>query len=374
MASWQRKHGKYVFVYTRKHGKQSALARKLTRHLDLQDDSQIQAWVTAWSVLNESDAQVPDDAAKTKLLTNVEQFVAHLKNIQRSPKTVWEHRSCLLRFVVPFFTERKPPLFDVNTWPSASIRFQDYLKRQNVTQSNRIKATTALKQFYGYLQDEGIVNSQFSLRIRNPPRPFKSTPLIRTVSPQDILEFARTCQDRESKLMALIGYFFSLRPYELFSLRRCDFSAGTTVTVLECSRVFRDSGLFDKLVVNIARQRVATGGFTSPKCHSKGLVCCFNEDAARQIVGILNSYPANELLFKRLPDTSIKQWKRSGIENIQLKDLRRSSLYHLGHYSSLSLVALKNHARHRYVSTTELYTRRPEELNVDPEPELNLGI
>ncbi len=56
-----------------------------------------------------------------------------------------------------------------------------------------------------------------------------------------------------------------------------------------------------------------------------------------------------------------KMWKKAGINKITLKDLRRASLYWLGHYSELNFVDLKNHARHSQPSTTPLYVRRPEE-------------
>ena len=63
-----------------------------------------------------------------------------------------------------------------------------------------------------------------------------------------------------------------------------------------------------------------------------------------------------------------------GYPGMTLKDLRRASLYWLGHYSSVDLVALKNHARHRNVETTSLYTRRPLEdvSDLGGDGELNL--
>jgi integrase len=62
-----------------------------------------------------------------------------------------------------------------------------------------------------------------------------------------------------------------------------------------------------------------------------------------------------------------KQWTAatSGteVDGITLKDLRRASLYHLGHHTAFSgeLTLLMKHARHKEPQTTMLYLRRPDE-------------
>ncbi len=44
-----------------------------------------------------------------------------------------------------------------------------------------------------------------------------------------------------------------------------------------------------------------------------------------------------------------------------MKDLRRASIYWLGHHTNIGIIELKSHARHKRVDTTALYLRRPEE-------------
>jgi hypothetical protein len=61
------------------------------------------------------------------------------------------------------------------------------------------------------------------------------------------------------------------------------------------------------------------------------------------------------------PERWIKLWSKSGIKDIALKDLRRASLYWLGHYTNITLVGLQSHARHADPKTTALYYRRPDE-------------
>ena len=54
-----------------------------------------------------------------------------------------------------------------------------------------------------------------------------------------------------------------------------------------------------------------------------------------------------------------------------MKDLRRASLYWLGHHTQLGLIELKSHARHSKSDTTLLYLRRPNE-ELDEVDDLNL--
>lgn len=221
----------------------------------------------------------------------------------------------------------------------------------------------ALRFFYRYLEEEGIVYTGNALRVRCPPRAIKDTPLRRVISPGEVLSFARTA-DPEIALMAVIGYFFSLRTFELMALRPTDFVAGSSAGALECCRVMRRFGLFDRLAVRIHRQRGGDGQFREPKRSSFGYVACFNNAAAEWLVPRLNERTRLELLFPCHTDVNIAHWRRYGIPGVTIKDLRRASIYHLGHHASVELIALKGHARHRFATTTELYLRRPVECPV----------
>lgn len=106
--------------------------------------------------------------------------------------------------------------------------------------------------------------------------------------------------------------------------------------------------------------------------NSVGWVACFDEKAARELVKLLVGKPFDQPLFEHGLFWYIKLWKRGGFPNTVTKDMRRASLYHLGHYSDLPVVALKNHARHQNMETTMLYTRRPEELSDNDRGHLDL--
>lgn len=173
-------------------------------------------------------------------------------------------------------------------------------------------------------------------------------------------------------MMALLGFFFSLRTQELFALRPMDFRAGSQASFLECCKVMGRFKLFSKFAVHVHRQRKKNGEFNHPKSYSNGWFSCFHEQGAKEIVKRLKVIEDKEqLIFDHLPDWNIKLWKRKGIPNITLKDLRRASLYWLGHQNDIDLVALKHHARHSKVDTTMLYLRRPGE-EVDGGFELDL--
>lgn len=168
--------------------------------------------------------------------------------------------------------------------------------------------------------------------------------------------------DREIKLLSLIGYFFSLRPQEVFALKPSDFKAGSEVKLLECSQAMTRSNLYDRFVVHIERQRTNRSELTTPKAGSKGWVSCFDKAGAKEIVSLLNKGSSpEEPIFKLNNRELYKRWRKFGIKGVTLKDLRRASLYWLGHHASMEPMLLKQHARHNLLETTMLYMRRPDE-------------
>jgi hypothetical protein len=131
--------------------------------------------------------------------------------------------------------------------------------------------------------------------------------------------------------------------------------------------------LFNRLLVKITKQRSpALSGPAKPKAGSRGWVACFDRDAAIEIVKHLNRFPNAGPIFNFGNDWYFKRWRREGYPGLSLKDLRRASLYWLGHYTSLEISALKNHARHKSIMTTALYTRRPFEEIVSRSGTLDL--
>jgi hypothetical protein len=126
--------------------------------------------------------------------------------------------------------------------------------------------------------------------------------------------------------------------------------------------VFKKAKLFDRLAVRVERQRHGHDEY-DPKADNIGWVACFDAKAAKEIVKL-----AQTVEFKYRMDSYQRRWKHLKL-GFTLKDLRRASLYWLGHHSKLSVVELRNHARHSSLETTSLYVRRPD---TDAERGLNL--
>ena len=105
------------------------------------------------------------------------------------------------------------------------------------------------------------------------------------------------------------------------------------------------------------------GNETRAKAGSEGCVSCFDARAAQFIAEFVNGIEAQDdkLFPEFLPGCHAKRWAKNGIAGFTLKDLRRASLYHLGHYTEFGIQELANHARHANIETTRLYIRRPSE-------------
>jgi hypothetical protein len=163
--------------------------------------------------------------------------------------------------------------------------------------------------------------------------------------------------------MALLGYFFSLRPMEVFAVKKEQFRAGTKAAELECGKVLTQYGLFGRLAIYMEHARAQDGTEKKLKTKdSKGWVGCFSEPAARLLLDLIQDEEPGALLFREWkPDWYLKIWAAHGIPNTVLKDMRRGSLYWLGHHIGMQPLHLKHHARHARFDTTLLYLRRPDE-------------
>lgn len=355
MAHWQRRKSGLVYVYTFRDGKQVALPRDQTRHLDGEPDTNIQYWVDNWSAANEgTEPRRGGELTDVELLRLLQQFETYSLTV-RAQKTVAEHCGNLRRYVLPFFASEE---VEPNHWPFRSIRLITHLTEQGLQPRHINACNIALRKFWKYLTEEGI--AQGDLRLRGAGRRPEATPLRYTITPQQVL--SHVYGTPELRFIALVGFFFSLRPEEITAIRPGDLRAGSTASALECCRVMRTYKHFDRLAVYVSRQiSQAERRPKSPKSGSKGFVACFSEKAAREIVQYARGRPVGEPILTHTIDWYYHLWRRSGFPDATIKDMRRASLYWLGHDGGLDYAALKNHARHRNPMTTALYLRRPEE-------------
>lgn len=386
MATWDynvSKGKRYVRVRARgEDGKIRPLPRSLIAHLDGQPEHNIDAWVKTYELTVEARMPGVHQVSDPELNILFERFDRYVR-ARKDASTCDGYRKALLDRIFPFLLDRPEPLLSPVQWPMAAPKLLEYLEGKKVSVENILRTNTAWRMFWEWLIEEGVLPPSLpDLRLRRPVRPTKTTPLKFTLNPDQVLEWCKKCLDPEVKIMALMGYFCSLRPYETFGLTKSVFAAGKTAQDLECCKTMAQMQLYDRLAVYVARNRRArktrkeTEKFKKPKTSaSKAWVACFNEDAAKEIVKLVNSFPKElDTFFQYAPRKCQEKWKEGGMPGYTLKDLRRASAYWLGHNTEFSKhpILFQKHTRHKKMDTALLYLRRPEETTA-PDDMLDLG-
>ena len=373
---WHRDKNGRVWFYVHRDGKQYKVPRAQTRHLDSEPDHNVETERRLYALKHETTPQW-ETLTDQDTLALVDAFCAYLQTRKKSPKTIRHHRYNLTHYCLPFLVQ-KEGLNEPHLWPRKSVRLLEHLEMAAVGAHTINKCNVSLRVFWTWLLEEGRVTGP--LLLRNVVMGQQQTPLSFTVTPENIL--GHVYKSEACRLLALLGYFFSLRPQELVALRPCDFLAGSRAAELEPCKVMKQYGLYDRLAVHVHRQRVSHN-FAPPKSNSAGWVACFSHPGAVEIVKVLRDLAPEELIFPKRIEHWYRAWAKPsketeqsrddyGYPGLTLKDLRRASLYWLGNHTSISFTALKNHARHADPSTTALYVRRPGEEALAQGGPLNL--
>jgi len=357
MAGWQRTPAGKVSVYYYMNGKQKKLPRAETTHLDNEPDHNIEYWITNWELSHQVRRVPTVRLSDTEVIKLLDRFCKYMQSRGKDERTIRGYRNGLLAYTLPFFVEielLRSPSF----WPSRSIKLLAHMETTLGLGPRTINTyNVALRRFWHWMTEEGIVDQP--LRLRNAIVGGSKTPLKFTITPKDVLD--HVYGSPKIRLIALIGFFFSLRSQELAAICPSDFKGGSKVTGLECCKVMAKAKLYSRFAAKITKQKSGKN-IKGPKNNSTGWVACFDERAAREIVELLRDLPPTEPIWTTRPDWLYKVWGREGFPGITIKDLRRASIYWLGHYGGMDFTALKNHARHSDPSTTALYVRRPDDL------------
>lgn len=362
MASWYRKYGKYVtIVYTDAAGKERHLSRRLYKHLDNRPDADIDMWMEQWERLNSAQAHRPDTIGTTPEQERaIAAYMSHLQHDkERAPNTLANYRRWL-KWAISYFGGEP-----FQHWPKRSRDYGRWLMdERSVSPEETLSANRALKNFWAWLDDEELLGEDVpQLKVRGGKKKWKATPLQSLIYPEDVLGWAERLE-QPMALIVLLQYFFSLRPQETFALHKKHFTAGDEAAGMECGKQMKGYGLYDRLSVYIHRQKTEDGSITPPKDWSVGNVACFDKHAARAIVGMLSAYPDEGELFPKKPNRYYNMWRDAraplGV-TASLKDLRRASLYWLGHYKPFTAITLQKHSRHESIESLEYYLRRPGE-------------
>lgn len=357
---FQRKPGKKqdrVCVYYFKDNKQIALPRKLTKHLDGKEDWEVNDWIRWYEAVNSFNSPnvYADLGAFEKTL---DKFLKHLEHQRLNKGTIKIYMRCL-RLALPHFI--KEPNLDV--WYLKTGSLYDHLISLAISGDHHNRINQSFSVFYKWLQLQGLIKHRHGLMLMNRPSERSKTPLKRILTPDEVLIWVKAQTVSELKFMALAGYFLSLRTGETFGARKSDFAAGSKARMFEASKVLTKAGMPCSLVYNVQNCRRADGSkYTPTELKRGGIVGCFNAKAANLLVNLINESRNDYIIHAFNPEYWSKRWRKDGITGITLKDLRRASLYWLGHYTEITLVGLQNHARHTDPKTTALYYRRPDEV------------
>jgi hypothetical protein len=342
-------------VYYSKDGKQIPVPRKLTKHLDGKDDWEIEDWIRWYEAVNNIDSRRVF-AELGEFERTLDRFLKHLELQKLNKGTIRIYTNCL-RLALPYFMTEP----NLDAWYLLTGGLYDHLASLAISAEQHNRTNQSFGVFYRWLQLQGLVRHRHGLMLMNRPSERSKTPLKRVLLPDEVLAWAKAQTSPEMKFMALAGYFLSLRTGETFGARKSDFVAGSRAKLLEASRVLAKAGMPCSLALNVQNCRRADGSSYKPtELKRGGIVGCFDQTAAKTLIEVVNTAQDN-LIVQGKPERWIKLWSKQGIKGIALKDLRRASLYWLGHYTDITLVGLQSHARHTDPKTTALYYRRPEE-------------
>lgn len=365
MSFWRRRNNK-VYVYTHISGKDKQVPRSVTHHLDCCTDYSIDAWI------KEYDGTPDIPVIPANLFNLLEEYLTYMRDVRcQDYTTIMTHKSVLTKLVFEFFLDQGKP--EPRDWPDVSIKLLPWLLARGCSNNQVIKCNAALRKFWRYHRRHKNIPIPFDIDLDFPHQEAKETPLKRLLTPDDILTFIKPNTPTDVKLMALLGYFCSLRPQETLGLTVKDFHAGADAGVKECCKTMAAIGMYNRLAVYVGKQKTHKGDRAKVKAMSKGWVACFDRRAAEMIVPLINDMGDDDALFKYTANQGFAKWKKYGIDGVTLKDLRRASLYYLGHYTPITYVMLRHHARHRDERTTWLYMRRREE-GPENQPRKKLAI
>lgn len=216
------------------------------------------------------------------------------------------------------------------------------------------------RRFSEYLVGKKIIPQAWTIPVPSEGKA-STSPLPREITPNEVFEYVDSTKNITLKLLALLGYFGSLRPGETFALKRSDFFTGDqAIQLSKTQSKLRKYGIGSRMIVHINKQLRKGKTVGKPKTTASiNYVAIWDSEAAKRIAKIVKE--ADEDLFTMARDSLFRLWKNVGTPKlgVTLHDLRRASGLYLGRTIELSLTVLQDHMRHTKLTTTELYMRRP---------------
>ncbi len=356
------------------------IPRKEISFLDRCSDEEVEQWISLWEQSQGSKVRRSQESHllltdETRLL-----FDSFLKKYAErkgtSAATLRDENGRFYKHIVPIMVgieKRK----DVRTWNTAIPNLASHLRAKGELAPSQInKCLGLLKRFSKNLKATGIIPHTWEVEYISVE---SSTPLAVEIIPKQVFDLVDGTSDDRLKLLALLGFFGSLRPSESFALKKEDFLTGdVAMAQSQTYSRFKKVGFGSKLTIHVRR---AMDSFSKVKEKTKKeilrkrskrimldtykevvgeYVTIWNVEAAQRIADILRRMPNGPLFSvgrKRLFEIWLIESEKS--IKVSLHDLRRASGYYLGRVEDLAITLLQDHMRHEQIQTTELYMRPP---------------
>lgn len=328
---------------------------------DTYTDEQLEGYIQNYNAKIGIQSKGVGVAESTAVL--IEEWAVFLKLKDKNRGTVAEKRKHAYRCSKYFETLTD----DIKLWPQYSIDLATHLRKEGHSKLETAKTQNNLRSFWAWLKKhKKRVSGALDLDEVTGYAIQQTARLSFSVTPEDVLEFVKSCTIPEIKIAALTAFFGGLRPHEVYALRRGYFHSKDFARNSESGKVMASIGLYDGLVVNVSKSRgkkIDEEG--DPKKLSFGIVSIFDKRAAAELVKLIGDKPKDQPLFKYTNGYYQHLWNghgdkpAKGYPGLTLWDLRRAGVYYLGNFSQIKIESLKNWARHKKISTTALYFRQP---------------
>ncbi len=330
-----------------------------------------------------------DDAARRIFKAWLEEY----QTLTAVDDTAVAERDYVFRaFIAPYFVGLHGKQ-DLREWGSLLAEWPLWLlsqpgrpgrdgKPRTISRGVAKKARQTLLLFSQYLAKHQQVSQPWHVDKIKVRKTRKETPLDRYIEPEEVLA-AAVALPAPWDLVALLGYFASLRPGETYGLTREDFLTGDrarseskthrrftqyTVSVRNGDKKVKQQ-LGSGLSVSITKQ-LSKKGEKQPKAESFGVVQVWDVRGARAIADLLRSIPPGPL-FHYGRYTLDKQYRRivQPVLKVNAHDLRRASGLYLARTVGVETWLLQDHLRHTSLETMALYARRPTDVAAEREEE-----
>lgn len=334
----------------------SSIPRDSLRHLDNLSDESVKAYFQNLNATAKA-RQLNLERLSEKTRELIEKFCRWKAGKGKHPSTVQQERHHL-QIVAEYFDPQGP----LALWPQKSMLLREYLKDHGYSESHINKIQGTVSRFWEYTRKHlRIVEGALDFDDPEGHAEVKDTPLKRHLTPEEVLAFVRDCPHNDMKLMALLGYFGSLRPQEIFAINRKDFVGSKEAVELQCCKVMKANGHFGAFAVYVQMQRGSRkSDIRLPKWKTVAHVAIFNKEAAKILSELLPTLEDDLPFSKHGNRYYTDKWAEHGLSLIDPKDPRRASIYWLANYGKIELVSLSLHARHKDARTTRLYYRGRE--------------